>query len=57
MNKVIIDQIISFHKSNKKVWSEKMMDQLVPKTKHPIRGLGRAQISAGGYLSVNEELA
>jgi hypothetical protein len=32
-----MDQLIPFHKPNKKVRSEKMMDYLIPQTKHAIR--------------------
>jgi hypothetical protein len=31
---MVMDQLISFHKPNKKVTSEKMMDYLIPQTKH-----------------------
>jgi hypothetical protein len=33
---MVMDQLIPFHKSNKKVRSEKMMNYLIPQTKHPI---------------------
>jgi hypothetical protein len=31
-----MDQLITFHKPNKKVRTEKMMDYLIPQTKHTI---------------------
>jgi hypothetical protein len=31
---MVMDQLIPFHKSNKKVRNEKMMDYLIPQTKH-----------------------
>jgi len=34
-NEMVIDQLISFHRTKyKKVMSEKMMDHLIPRTKH-----------------------
>lgn len=35
-NEMTMDQLILFHKPNKKVSSEKMMDHLIPQTKHTI---------------------
>jgi hypothetical protein len=35
-NEMMIDQLISFYKSNKKVRSENMMDHLISQTKHLI---------------------
>jgi hypothetical protein len=32
-----MDQLIPFHKTNKKLRSEKMMDYLISQTKQPIR--------------------
>jgi hypothetical protein len=32
-NEVVMDQLILFHKPNKKVWSEKKMDHFIPQTK------------------------
>jgi hypothetical protein len=34
---VVMDQPILFHKPNKKVRSEKKMDNFIPQTKHTIR--------------------
>lgn len=36
MIEMVMNQLIIFHKSNKKVRSEKMMDYLIPQTKHAI---------------------
>jgi hypothetical protein len=36
-NEMVMDQLISFYKPNKKVGSEKMMDYLIPQTKHTVR--------------------
>jgi hypothetical protein len=33
----MMDQLILFHKPNKKVMSEKKMDYFIPQTKHTIR--------------------
>jgi hypothetical protein len=33
---MVIDQLIPFYKSNKKVRSEKIMNYLIPQTKHAI---------------------
>lgn len=33
---MVIDQLITFYKPNKKVSNEKMMDYLIPRTKHPL---------------------
>jgi hypothetical protein len=38
-----MDQLILFHKPNKKMRSEKKMDNFIPQTKHIIKGsFGRA---------------
>jgi hypothetical protein len=37
MNGMVMDQLILFHKPNKKVSSEKMMDYLIPQIKHAIK--------------------
>ena len=36
---MLMDQLIPFHKPNKKMRSEKMMDYLIPQTKHTINVL------------------
>jgi hypothetical protein len=36
MNNVVMDQLILFHKPNKKVRGEKKIDQFIPQTKHTI---------------------
>jgi predicted RNase H-like nuclease (RuvC/YqgF family) len=36
-NEVVMDQLILFHKPNKKVRSEKKMDHFIPQTKHTIK--------------------
>jgi hypothetical protein len=42
-NGVVMDQLILFHKPNKKMRSEKKMDNFIPQTKHIIKGsFGRA---------------
>jgi hypothetical protein len=33
-NEVVMDQLILFHKPNKKVTSEKKMNHFIPQTKH-----------------------
>jgi hypothetical protein len=33
-NEMVMDQLIPLHKPNKKVRTEKMMDYLIPQTKH-----------------------
>jgi hypothetical protein len=35
-NEMVMDQLIQFHKPNKKVRSEKMMNYLIPQSKHTI---------------------
>jgi hypothetical protein len=35
-NRMMIDQLIRFHKPNKKTMSEKMLDYLIPQTKHTV---------------------
>jgi hypothetical protein len=35
----MMDQLILFHKPNKKVRSEKKMDHFIPQTKHTLREL------------------
>jgi hypothetical protein len=35
-NVVVMDQLILFHKPNKKVRSEKKMDHFIPQTKHTL---------------------
>jgi hypothetical protein len=36
-NEVVMDQLILFHKPNKKMRSKKKMDHSIPQTKHTIR--------------------
>jgi Holliday junction resolvase-like predicted endonuclease len=43
----VMYQLIPFHKPNKKVRSEKMMDCLIPKTKHTITVTSRYQSNFG----------
>jgi hypothetical protein len=46
-NEIVMYQLIPFHKPNKKVRSEKMMDCLIPKTKHTITVTSRYQSNFG----------
>jgi hypothetical protein len=34
---MVMDQLIPFHKPNKKVSSEKIIDYHIPQTKHPLK--------------------
>jgi len=34
-NKIVMDQLIPFHKPNKKLKSEMLMNYFIPQTKHP----------------------
>jgi hypothetical protein len=38
MNEMMMEQPIQLHKPNKKVRSEKVMEQLIPYPKHPVTG-------------------
>jgi hypothetical protein len=42
-NEMMIDQLIPFHKSNKKVRNEKMMDYLCQGLRRPTEGLRQQQ--------------
>jgi hypothetical protein len=58
-NEMVIDQLIPFHKPNKKMRTEKMMDQLISQTKHHIYVCYDTfhSIRNGGILMVRPTLA
>jgi hypothetical protein len=37
LNVVVMDQLILFHKPNKKIRSKKKIDQFIPQTKHTLK--------------------
>jgi hypothetical protein len=58
-NEMVMDQLITFHKPNKKVRSENMMDYLIPQTKHAVNVLCASFglfTSLHYYLKLNSRL-
>jgi hypothetical protein len=52
-NEIVMDQLISFHKTNKKARGENLMDYFISQTKHSIKDWN--QVEGGKEWRENQE--